>query len=208
MMNIKEAYDTWSSSYDTDENLTRDLDATVTRRSLKGLRFESILEIGCGTGKNTGLLSRIGERVHAVDFSRGMLTIARGRVRAQNVSFAIVDLAITWPYANRQFDLVTCNLVLEHLPGLAHVFAEAARSLRPQGRFFICELHPFRQYQGKQAVFQGGAQQIRIPACLHNLSEFLDGAAKNGLSLLELREWWHPDDRDETPRLVSFSFVK
>ncbi len=50
-MNIQDAYDEWSGIYDSNENLTRDLDQKMTRESLAGQHFESILELGCGTGK-------------------------------------------------------------------------------------------------------------------------------------------------------------
>ena len=32
LMRVKEGYNAWASTYDTDANLTRDLDRTVTRR--------------------------------------------------------------------------------------------------------------------------------------------------------------------------------
>ncbi|MCK7482074.1 MAG: class I SAM-dependent methyltransferase [Candidatus Moduliflexus flocculans] len=68
-MDIQNAYNEWSDIYDTNANLTRDLDPTVTRSLLASRRFDSILELGCGTGKNTVFFAEIGERVHALDFS-------------------------------------------------------------------------------------------------------------------------------------------
>lgn len=76
-MSIQKAYNEWSETYDTDENLTRDLDQKVTRESLANLHFDSILEIDCGTGKNTIFLAQIGAHVHALDFSEGMIEKAR-----------------------------------------------------------------------------------------------------------------------------------
>jgi SAM-dependent methyltransferase len=67
-MGIQNAYDEWSETYDTDENLTRDLDQRVTLELFSNLQFDSILEIGCGTGKNTVFLAKIGSVVYAVDF--------------------------------------------------------------------------------------------------------------------------------------------
>ena len=68
-MNPKQGYNNWADTYDTVENPTRDLDQVVTQTTLGDLRFKSILEIGCGTGKNTSLLAQIVERVQAFDFS-------------------------------------------------------------------------------------------------------------------------------------------
>jgi hypothetical protein len=45
-MSVQNAYNDWSASYDTDENLTRDFDRKVLREALENLHFPSILEIG------------------------------------------------------------------------------------------------------------------------------------------------------------------
>ncbi len=209
-VNVKtqEAYSHWSSTYDHDRNLTRDLDQRVTKNTLANLRFKSVLEIGCGTGKNTALLSEIGEKVWAVDFSVGMLEKARQKVRAGNVSFVVTDLTQRWPCRDRTVDLITCNLVLEHIRDLSFVFAEAFRVLVKGGRFFVCELHPFRQYQGTKAKFQRDQHTTEIEAFVHRLSDFTDAAADNGLSVASMNEWWHEEDQDKPPRLVSFMFEK
>src|SRR5919106_1669904 len=82
-MSIQKAYNDWSETYDTDENLTRDLDQKVTREALANLHFTSILEIGCGTGKNTSFFAQIGTSVYAVDFSEGMIAKAKEKVQAK-----------------------------------------------------------------------------------------------------------------------------
>ena len=86
-MNIQKAYNEWSASYDSDGNLTRDLDQQVTRDVLANLHFNSILEVGCGTGKNTAFLVQIGTSVHSLDFSQGMIEKAKEKVKAGNVHF-------------------------------------------------------------------------------------------------------------------------
>ena len=207
-MNIKDAYNDWSATYDTDENLTRDLDQRVTRNALENLHFNSILEIGCGTGKNTGLLSQIGENVHAVDFSQGMIDKAKEKIRTSNVRFTIANIKEKWPYGDQSYDLIVCNLILEHIEDLNWVFSEASRSLVGKGRFFVCELHPFKQYQGKQAKFYSGKLMTEIPAFVHHITDYIGAARNNRLALLELREWWHEEDQGEPPRLVSFMFEK
>lgn len=205
---IQSAYTQWAATYDTDRNLTRDLDQAVTRAVLGERRYSAILEIGCGTGKNTGLLAQIGERVQAMDFSAGMLARARAKGFGPAVTFAEADLTQPWPCADQSVNLIVCNLVLEHIADLAFVFAEAARVSMPAGRFFICELHPFKQYTGSKATFQRGDERIQPPAYVHHLSDFLDAATGAGFILTSLREWWHDEDHQTPPRLVSFLFTK
>ncbi len=207
-MSIQGAYNEWSGSYDTDENLTRDLDQNVTRGLLANLQFDSILELGCGTGKNTAFLAQIGTRVHALDFSQGMIEKAKEKVKVGNVRFSMADLTKRWPCEDEAYDLIVCNLVLEHIQDLSHIFSEAARTLSPQGRFFINELHPFKQYEGKKARFYRDEEIIEVAAFVHHISEFMHAATASGFKLATLNEYWHEEDQDKPPRLVSFVFEK
>jgi malonyl-CoA O-methyltransferase len=207
-MKVPEAYNHWSSSYDTDENLTRDLDQVITRDYLDDLQCKSIIEIGCGTGKNTALFTKIGDEVHAFDISIGMLKKAKEKLRSNKVSFSIADITKQWPCADECVDLVVCNLVLEHIEDLCFIFSEAFRSLVEGGSFFICELHPFRQYQGTKARFESNQGTIEIQAFVHHISDYLEAAKVSGLTLQDFGEWWHEEDQYKVPRLVSFMFEK
>lgn len=207
-MSIQQAYDDWSTSYDTDQNLTRDLDRQVTRETLANLHFESILELGCGTGKNTIFLSQIGTRVHALDFSAGMIEKAREKARAENVRFSMADLTQKWPCEDASYGLVVCNLVIEHIEDLSFIFSEVFRVLETNGKFLLNELHPFRQYEGKKARFQYEEGVIEIPAFVHHISDFLNAASSNGLRVVKLNERWHAKDDNNPPRIISFLFEK
>ncbi|MEH2182345.1 class I SAM-dependent methyltransferase [Nostoc sp.] len=207
-MSIQAAYNNWSATYDADENLTRDLDQTVTRETLMDLRCKSVVEIGCGTGKNTLLLSQIALEVYAIDFSAQMIEKAKEKVRSANVVFVTEDITKQWTCHNESADLVTCNLVLEHIEDLSLIFSEASRVLVKGGYFFICELHPFRQYQGTKANFQRHEEFIEIPASVHHLSDFFNTAKKHGFLLEDFKEWWHEQDQNKLPRLVSILFRK
>ena len=208
-MSIQNAYDEWSQTYDSDQNLTRDLDRQVMEKTLADRRFGAILEIGCGTGKNTLLLAEVGDRVHALDFSQGMIEKAREKVEAKNVRFSIADLTQRWPCEDKAYDLVVCNLVLEHIQDLSFIFSEAFRVLEKGGNFLINELHPFRQYEGKKARFENEEGVIEVDAFVHHISDFVNTASHNGLVLTTLNEWWHEQDPPgRPPRLVSLVFEK
>ena len=208
---VASAYDRWAAQYDSDRNATRDLDADVVRRSPLDLAGRRVLELGCGTGKNSAWLAeRAGELV-ALDFSPGMLDVARSRVRAPNVRFVQHDIRAPWPVDAGCVDVVIGNLVLEHVRDLAPLFAEAARVLSAGGQLFLCELHPYRQLRGGQAHFTDGATRETVPvtAFLHSTSEYVNGAIAAGLELRHLGEWLEPDAPEGAPpRLLSLLFER
>lgn len=204
---VRSAYDDWSLTYDNSENRTRDLDARCIREHLGEAKFTTIVETGCGTGKNTSFLSTIADSVIAMDFSSGMLGVARERVRASNVSFTECDLKGKWPVEAGGASLVVCCLVLEHFLELEVFFSEAARVLEVGGRLLISELHPFRQYLGSQARL-GDDPNAKIEAYIHNLSEYTDIAFRSGFELLRLQEAWHQDDASKPPRLLILDLIR
>jgi ubiquinone/menaquinone biosynthesis C-methylase UbiE len=63
------AYDRWSQVYDVDANATRDLDAAVLRARPGEFTGRDVLELGCGTGKNTEWLALYARQILALDFS-------------------------------------------------------------------------------------------------------------------------------------------
>jgi malonyl-CoA O-methyltransferase len=204
---IASAYDRWSGTYETVENGTRDLAALVLREELPDLRDREILEIGCGTGLNTRYLVERSRSVLGVDFSAGMLEQARANVTIASVRFAQWDIRSAWDLVDASVDLVVCMLVLEHIEDLKPLFGEASRVLRPGGEFFICELHPFRQLQGRQAEFTDAAsgRTVLVPAFQHDVSDYVNTSVEHGFELLRMGEWRDQQDTAiaAPPRLLS-----
>ena len=207
-MNIQSAYNSWANNYDEDKNLTRDLDAEIVRNEFSNQKFDSILEVGCGTGKNTIFFESISNRLTAIDFSDNMISKAKKKVISKNVSFKIVDITKDWNLKGNKFDLITFNLILEHIEDLGFIFEQADKHLISNGLIFINELHPFRQYDGKKAVYEENGETKEIDAFVHNVSAFINSANKNGLRLLTLNEFWHEQDQNKLPRILSLKFIK
>jgi len=209
-MTIADAYSEWARHYDSDRNLTRDLDGEVTRTIVGSGPIPVLVEAGCGTGKNTAYYATVAGQVFALDFSPGMLDVARRTNVSSNVRFEQADLSADWPCPSQSADLVCFNLVLEHIEDIAGVMQRAAGVLRPGGRIFVSELHPFKQYQGSQARFVNAEGiEIKVPAFRHDVSEYLDAGRSAGVRLARLAEWWHPeDDRGGGPRLITFVFQR
>ena len=207
---VARAYDSWSASYDDDRNLTRDLDAYVLRQAPLGVDGADVLELGCGTGKNTVWLVARARSVVALDFSGGMLARARERIgAAPHVRLVQQDVRNPWPIPDESVDAVIGNLVLEHVADLAPVYAEAARVLRRGGRLWLCELHPERQRRGGQAHFTdgGSGEIVHVAAHLHTVSEYVNGGIAAGLELRQLGEWVEDGAAEGAPpRLLSVLF--
>jgi malonyl-CoA O-methyltransferase len=143
-----------------------------------------------------------------VDFSQGMIEKAKEKVQADNVHFSLMDITQRWDFEDQSFDLVTCNLVLEHIEKLPFVFREAERVLQPNGYFFINELHPFRQYDGKKARFTRNEETVEVDAFVHHISDFFGAATENGFTLIKLNEFWHEADQNKLPRILSLMFER
>jgi len=212
---VARAYDRWAASYDADRNATRDLDAEVLRRAPLGVDGRDVLELGCGTGKNTAWLAERARSVVGLDFSPGMLARARERVEAAGTAGRVRlvrhDVREPWPAPDASADVVVGNLVLEHVRELAPVYGEAARVLRPGGRLLLCELHPERQRRGGQAHFtdaETGAT-VHVAAHRHTVGEYVNGGLAAGLALRHLGEWLEAGAPDGAPpRLLSVLFER
>jgi len=207
-MSIEKAYNSWAEQYDTNENKTRDLDIKSTIETLSKYEFKNVLELGCGTGKNTDWLLTKAERIIGLDFSQEMLDIAEEKITDNNVEFKKSDLTKDWEIENQFADLVTSSLTLEHIDDLNHIFNQANQKLIENGIFFISELHPFKQYIGSKAKYEteNGIEELEVYT--HHISDYIDNAKKNRFELLEIKEWFDEKSEKEIPRLISFVFRK
>ena len=203
-MHTGDAYDKWSNTYDRVENKTRDLEGIAIRQVLLGSSYHHILEIGCGTGKNTGWLAGLCRQMTALDFSEGMLEQAKQKVNDDRVTFRWAD--ITQPWKVDPADLICCSLVLEHIEDLDFIFSQAAATLVAGGRFYISELHPYRQMQGARARFEHEGKTHHLEYFVHHISDYFNSALEHGFVCAGLNEWFDDTRRREVPRLVSYLF--
>ena len=207
-MSTQELYDQWSATYDDVANKTRDLEKYACEQVLLGFSFENVVELGSGTGKNTGWLAKRATRVVSVDLSEEMQTVARAKVKAANVEFRQGDIRTEWKFGDFKVDLITCSLILEHVEDLFFVFRQANNVLSARGHFYVCELHPFKQYAGSKARFETG-EGVRVLECFkHHVTDFMKAATDGGFTIEKIDEWFDDGDRTAIPRLISFLFRK
>jgi len=116
------------------------------RRAVRALDVRSgqtVVDLGCGTGKNLPLLAEAvgaGGRVVGVDFSPAMLAEARARVERlglEHVKLVEADAA-TFDYPEG-LDRVLAAFSLSMMPEPERVVARTARALPPDGRFAMLD---------------------------------------------------------------------
>jgi SAM-dependent methyltransferase len=92
--------------------------------------IRSVLEIGCGAGRDGALLAKAGLEYVGVDASREAVTVCRelGLVASQASATAL-------PFEPDRFDAAWCMSTLMHLPGddLARALDELRRVVRARG---------------------------------------------------------------------------
>tara|TARA_Y100000294_G_C8493487_1_gene311776 strand:+ start:327 stop:953 length:627 start_codon:yes stop_codon:yes gene_type:complete len=206
MIRIINHYDNWAPHYDNNINPTRDLDKLVTKKSLYSLNFSNVLELGCGSGKNTEWLITKADKLVGLDFSEGMLDLARYKISSKNVTFIKANLNEKWPVDNNAFELATINLTLEHIENLDHIFNSVIMKLTKAGKCFVCELHPKKQLAGSKARFEEKGTEIVLDVFQHLELDYIQSAEKAGFTLLEKKDWY--DYENDLPRLISFLFEK
>lgn len=207
-MDISQAYNSWAEQYDTDINKTRDLEALALIDNLSDIHFDSCLEIGCGTGKNTEWLITKSKKILAVDLSEEMLNKAQAKIKSDKVTFIKADLQKPWTFVTQKFELLIFSLVLEHIENLVPVFEKASISVRPGGYVYIGELHPYKQYTGTKARFET-AEGMKIVTCFnHHLSDFVKPAKTYGFELADLKEYFDDHNSDTIPRIFTILLRK
>jgi SAM-dependent methyltransferase len=201
-VNAKEGYDLWSETYDETPNPVVAMDTRHTQNLLAPQPGEKILDAGCGTGRYLRALVDAGSAPVAMDFSSGMLAVAR----RHNPHFPILqaDLQVALPFVAACFDAVLCALIGEHLVRLLPVFQEMHRVLKPEGRLVFSVYHPAMAAAGKEARFERGDEEYRLGACLHTVADYMNSLEEAGFSKIA----WHEFVGDEELQRAIPSAVK
>lgn len=102
-------------------------------------KFDSILELACGTGIWTKLLLQMGNKVTILDASPEMLEIARQKLGEEQIIYRQADLFSWEPI--QQYDLVFFANWLSHVPpnALAHFLGAVQRSVHNGGQLVIID---------------------------------------------------------------------
>jgi len=144
-MSFYEQYDDAAAAFErVRKPMGAEIVAGLLTAASRPLAEVDLLDAGCGTGNYSAALAGLVGRVTAIDFSEGMLAIAKAKL-AQEARNGLISFhqgsVDALPFPAQSFDAVMFNQVLHHLEdgerpaydGHARALAEAYRVLRPGG---------------------------------------------------------------------------
>jgi SAM-dependent methyltransferase len=149
--------------------------AQIYEQLLPGLRGRKVLEIGCGTGRNTRFLVQQGAEVVGIDFSAQAIERARKRFEGGGPEFRVrsifalddiaqYDIALSWG---------TLTIACRTAGQLADALGRFRRALSPGGRILLLEpihagaLHRVLAMTQGQFIEQMKAAGFRIDHVQH-----------------------------------------
>jgi SAM-dependent methyltransferase len=219
LSSVERGYDLLAPKFDHTPFRTPEpvLDAVAAALERLG-PFDAGLDLCCGTGAGLGVLAKVCRGgVTGVDFSAGMLAVAREHTRSLRPPVSLVRAdARALPFG-RVFDLVVCFGAFGHflpreLPGL---FAQVHSVLRPGGSFAFPVLAPprpsspaFWMLLGFDAVMRVRNAVWRPPFVMYYRAFRLGDAVREltragfDVSFHALPEFGHRSDPGPRARLV------
>lgn len=160
------------------------LDAPMLER-VRGQRFASALDVGCGEGRFCRMMRAEGIRPVGIDPTEALIRHARqldpdGDYR--------LGRAETLDVPAGSFDLVVSYLSLVDIPDLPHALERMAKALRPGGTLLIANLTSFNT-----AAMPGGWSQDETGRLRFSLDHYLEERAVwVGWRGIRIRNWHRP----------------
>ena len=115
---------------------------TFVLNQLPDVRDKRILDLGCGQGELSIMLTRLGAEVIGVDLGEKLVELSKeiARINEVECSFRVANIT-DLPFDDESFDFVVGIGILHHLPvkGLRDAVDEGHRVLKPGGQAFFLE---------------------------------------------------------------------
>lgn len=109
---------------------------------LPDVKGKRILDIGCGYGNFTKLISDMGpEKVVGIDVSEKMINLAKAKYSNKNITYNVMP-AEKIDFNSNSFDVVISNLMLHYIEDISTLFAKINTILSKDGYLVFSAEHP------------------------------------------------------------------
>lgn len=141
---------TWDNEYKNPEHLLH-LNSKPQKGTLKFLKFmkkqgvdiakQTVIDIGCGNGRNGNELAARGATVTGMDISPRAIELTKADAREKRVqaTYVVHDIGLPWPFDDNAFtlalDVTSSNSLLAKEREV--YLAELARTLEPGGWLYL-----------------------------------------------------------------------
>ncbi|ATF10338.1 bifunctional 2-polyprenyl-6-hydroxyphenol methylase/3-demethylubiquinol 3-O-methyltransferase UbiG [Candidatus Enterovibrio altilux] len=139
-----------------------------------GIFGKNILDVGCGGGILTESMGREYADVTGLDMCKEPLMVARLHAVETNIQVKYIQsTAEKHATSNiKQYDIVTCMEMLEHVPDPASVITSCARMVKSGGHVFFATLN--RNIKSWLFAIVGAESIMKIvPKGTHNYNKFI-----------------------------------
>lgn len=151
---VRDAFDRAAPGYDGHAVLQQEIERRLLERvDYFELQPARVLDLGCGTGNGSrALTDRFpGADVLSLDWSLGMLAMARHRCGDEAGSRSLCADMHRLPLASRSTDLVFSNLAVQWSPRPLDLFKELRRVLKPGGLLLFTSFGPETLFELRSA---------------------------------------------------------
>jgi len=94
-----------------------------------------VLDIACGSGYGSFILSKNAQFVDGIDISIESIHFAQSQYKKDNINFQVGD--INNYYSDKKYDLIVCFETLEHIENYKTVLKNLKSLLAPNGKLII-----------------------------------------------------------------------
>jgi len=100
------------------------------------VKGKKVLDIGCGAGYGSKILSETAEVVIGIDIDKDAISYATEKYGSETVSFVVGDVEMM-PFNDFEFEAGVCFEVIEHIERPRAMLTEASRVISGGGLFII-----------------------------------------------------------------------
>lgn len=136
----------WADSKSTRVRAERRCDYMISEMDVAA--GKSVMEIGCGTGKNCFMLAqKTGMNILGTDLCVPFIEDARKNFQFPNLRYDILDFNKAEEFKGEQFDYIIGNGILHHLYyHLDSAFVNMKALLKPKGKIIFIEPNIYNPY--------------------------------------------------------------
>ena len=154
---------------------------------IKNIESSRVLDIACGNGNFSRVLSDAGAQVMAFDFSSKMIERAKKRSKGHAIDYIVLDATdddALLSLGEEKFDASVSNMGLMDMAEITPLLMALQKLLTPKGRFVFSVMHPCFQTPGVKRIYEEeetGKEIIRRN-CI-SISRYIEPETFEGLGI-------------------------